>query len=163
MIIHKSDFHSTAGTRERILTRAGPRGLYPRMPSLSDTAVDELYGEPPSSLYRAMRSRCAGGIDLSWRPCWIPPWSTPTRFIESNCRKSVYACQRFIDRTYIVGSVGVVVDTAEERGCRVLANVLDQQMATTRVLVDKVRDIVNEASDDDERPLDTLVLDCSID
>ena len=68
----------------------------------------------------------------------------------------------FQNRTYIVGSVRVVVDTAEERGCRVLANVLEEQMATTRVLVDKVRDIVNEASDDDERPLDALVLDCDI-
>lgn len=79
--------------------------------------------------------------------------------LRATAGRLVYAHQQLPDRTYIVGSVRVVVDTAEESSCRVLANELDKQVATTRVLVEKVGHIVNKTGDDDERPLDTLVLD----
>ena len=59
-----------------------------------------------------------------------------------------------------MGSVRVVVYTAEERGRRVLTDVLDDQVATAGMLVDEIGDIVNEAGDDDEGPLAALFLDC---
>lgn len=46
-------------------------------------------------------------------------------------------------------SVRVVVDTAEERSRRILADVLNEQVSTTRVLVKEVGDVVNGATDDD--------------
>ena len=98
------------------------------MPSLSEIAVDELYGEPASSLYRAMRKRCAGGIDLSCRPCCIPPRRMPTRFIDSNygSKRQPTGYALMGGSAYIVRRVRVVVNTAEERSRRVLADVLDE-------------------------------------
>lgn len=58
-----------------------------------------------------------------------------------------------------MGSVRVVVHTAEERGSRILTDVLDDQVATAGVLIDEVRHVVDEASDDDERPCNALFLD----
>lgn len=74
--------------------------------------------------------------------------------------RSAHRCQQRKKGTYVVGSVRVIVYTAEERGRRVLTDVLDDQVATARVLVDKVRNVVDEASDDDEGPLAALFLDC---
>ena len=49
--------------------------------------------------------------------------------------------------------IRVVVDTTEERRCRILANVLREQMTATGMFIQEVRDIVNEASNDDQRSL----------
>lgn len=54
----------------------------------------------------------------------------------------------------------MVVDTAEERCSGILANVLCEQMAATRMFVHEVRDIVNEASDDDQWSPLGLLQDC---
>jgi len=61
--------------------------------------------------------------------------------------------------TYIVSSVRVVVNTTEECGRSVLADHLDEEMGTSRVLIDKVRHIVDKAGDEDERTLLRLLLD----
>jgi len=50
-----------------------------------------------------------------------------------------------------VRGIRVVIDTAEEGSCCVFANILDQEMTATRVLVKEVRDVVNETGDDDQR------------
>lgn len=55
--------------------------------------------------------------------------------------------------------VGVVVNAAEESSGRVLADVLGEQMATTWVLVEEGRDVMDEATDDDERASLSLLLD----
>ena len=55
----------------------------------------------------------------------------------------------------------MVVDTAEERSRRILANHLRDEMTTTRVLVHERRNIVDEASNDDQRALSSLLLDCT--
>lgn len=60
-----------------------------------------------------------------------------------------------------MSSVRVVVYTAEERGRRILADELDEEMATAGVFVDEIGDIVDESGDDDQRTLDSLVLDCN--
>jgi hypothetical protein len=51
----------------------------------------------------------------------------------------------------------VVVDATEKGSRSVLANVLDEEMTATWVLVDKVGDIVDKAGDADERSLDCLL------
>jgi len=50
----------------------------------------------------------------------------------------------------IVGSVRMVVDTAEEGCRRVLADHLDQEVGSSRVLVDERADVMNETGDEDE-------------
>lgn len=60
-----------------------------------------------------------------------------------------------------MSSIRVVVYTAEERGRRILADELDEEMATAGVLVDEIGDIMDEPGDDDQRTLDSLVLDCN--
>ena len=62
-------------------------------------------------------------------------------------------------KTYVVRSVRMIVDTTEEGGRRILADVLHDQVATARVVVNQSRHIVNEASDDDQRPLQRLLPD----
>ena len=62
-------------------------------------------------------------------------------------------------REEIVCSIRVVVNTAKERSGRVFANILREQMATTRVLVEEGRDIMDEATDNDERASLGLLLD----
>ena len=52
----------------------------------------------------------------------------------------------------------MVIDAAKESCCRILANILDQEVTTTGMLVKKVRDIVNEASNDDQGTLSRLLL-----
>ena len=52
----------------------------------------------------------------------------------------------------------MVIDTTKEGCCRILANVLDQEMTATGMLIKKVRDIMNETSDDDQRTLERLLL-----
>ena len=59
-----------------------------------------------------------------------------------------------------MSSVGVVVYTTEEGSGSVLANVLCEQMAATRMLVHEVGDIVDEASDDNQWPPLGLLQDC---
>ena len=56
-------------------------------------------------------------------------------------------------------SVRVVVNTTEEGRCRVLADVLDEQVAATRVLVEERGNIVDEAGNEDEWALLRLLLD----
>ena len=58
-----------------------------------------------------------------------------------------------------MGRVRVVVYTAEERRGRVLADVLDEEMAAARVLVEERGDIVDEAGNEDEWALLCLFLD----
>lgn len=56
-------------------------------------------------------------------------------------------------------SVRVVVNAAKERSGRVFAEVLREQMATTRVLIEEGRDIMDEATNNDERASLGLLLD----
>ena len=59
-----------------------------------------------------------------------------------------------------MGGVGVIVDTTEERGRSVLADVLDDEMTSAGVLVNEGRDVVDETADEDERAGLGLFLDC---
>ena len=52
----------------------------------------------------------------------------------------------------------MVVNTAEERSRRILANHLRDEMATTRVLVHERSDVVDEAGNDHKRALHRLLL-----
>ena len=62
-------------------------------------------------------------------------------------------------RTHIVRSVRMVIDTTEERGRRIFANHLDQEVRTARVLLDEIRHIMDESGDEDQRSLQRLLLD----
>ena len=53
----------------------------------------------------------------------------------------------------------MVVNTTEECGRSVLADHLDEEMRTSRVLINKVRHIVDKAGDEDEGTLLRLFLD----
>lgn len=53
----------------------------------------------------------------------------------------------------------MVVNAAKERSGRVFADVLREQMATTRVLIEEGRDIMDEATNDNERASLGLLLD----
>jgi len=58
----------------------------------------------------------------------------------------------------IVSSVRMIIDTTEESGCRILANVLDQEMTTSRMFVEEIRDIVDETGNNNKRSLLSLLL-----
>lgn len=45
----------------------------------------------------------------------------------------------------------MIINTTEECSRCILANILDQKMTTTRVLIEEVRDIVDETGDDNQR------------
>ena len=64
-----------------------------------------------------------------------------------------------LHREQVVRRVRVVVDTAEERGRRVLADERDDEVRAAGVLVDEGRDVVDEAGDEDERAGRGLLLD----
>ena len=64
-----------------------------------------------------------------------------------------------LHREQVVRRVGVVVDAAEERSRRVLADELDDEVRAAGVLVDEGRDVVDEAGDEDERAGRGLLLD----
>lgn len=51
----------------------------------------------------------------------------------------------------VVGGVRMVINTSEECGGSVFANVLAQQMTTSRMFVHERRDIMNETGNEDER------------
>lgn len=130
--------------------------------STSEQAVEEALPEDDNSAYRATRRRCEGGMFLSSSPCCIPPWRTPTRIIESHyniCRPSVSELQPGERESHVVCRIRVIVHATEECGSRILADVLHDQVATARVVVNQSRHIVNEASDDDQRPLQRLLPD----
>ena len=55
----------------------------------------------------------------------------------------------------------MVVNTAEERGCRILADILDNQVTATRVLVNKCGHVVDETTDDNQGTGGRLLLDCA--
>lgn len=63
------------------------------------------------------------------------------------------------DETHVVRSVGVVVDTTKERSRPILANHLRNQVTATRMLIHERRDVVDEASNDDQGALHGLFLD----
>ena len=54
----------------------------------------------------------------------------------------------------------MVVNTTEERSRRIAADVLDEQVTSTWVLIEEVGDVVDEAGDDDQGTLLGLLLDC---
>ena len=62
-------------------------------------------------------------------------------------------------KTYVVSGIGVVINTTEESCRSILADHLRDQVATTRVLVHEVRNIVNETGNDNKRTLGGLLLD----
>ena len=130
--------------------------------STSEQAAEEALPEVDNSVYRATRRRCEGGMFLSSSPCCIPPWRTPTRIIESHydiCLVSVTGLTMNERGSHVVCCIGVIIHAPEECGSRVLAYVLQNQVTATRVLIDQSRDIVDEASDDDQRPLQRLLSD----
>jgi hypothetical protein len=61
--------------------------------------------------------------------------------------------------THVVGSVRMVIHTTEERGSSIFADELDQEMGTSRMLVNEIRNIMNESRDEDERSFSSLLLD----
>lgn len=58
----------------------------------------------------------------------------------------------------VVGSVRVVIDTTEERRCRILANHLDEQMGASRMFIDERADVMNEPRDENEMTFGRLFL-----
>ena len=59
--------------------------------------------------------------------------------------------------THIVGSIGMVINAAEESSCGVLANVFHKKMTTSRMLIQEGSDVVNESSNENEgAPLSLL-------
>ncbi len=58
-----------------------------------------------------------------------------------------------------MGSIGMVVDTTEERCCTILADHLRNEVTATRMLIDERGDVVDEASDNDQGTLHRLLLD----
>lgn len=56
-------------------------------------------------------------------------------------------------------SIRVIVHAPEERRCRVLADVLANQVGAAWVLVDERRDVMDESADKDQRAQYGLVLD----
>ena len=65
------------------------------------------------------------------------------------------------ENTHIVCSIAVVVDATKKGRCGVSANVLGKEMATTRMLVQEVRNIVDEAPNADQWTRLGLLLVCS--
>ena len=61
--------------------------------------------------------------------------------------------------TYVVRGIRVVVHATEERCRRIASDVLDKQMTATGMFFQEVRDVMDEAGDDDKRTLGTLLLD----
>jgi len=61
-------------------------------------------------------------------------------------------------REQVMCSVRVVVNAAEECSGRILADILREQMAATRVFVEEGRNVMDEATDNDERPSLGLLL-----
>lgn len=53
----------------------------------------------------------------------------------------------------------MVVNASEERSCRILTNKLGDEVSTSRVFVDESRDVVDEARNENKRPLGRLCLD----
>jgi hypothetical protein len=58
-----------------------------------------------------------------------------------------------------MSSVGMVINTTKERCRRVLPDHLDQKVWSTRMLFDKRAHVVDEAGNEDKRPLLGLLLD----
>ena len=63
------------------------------------------------------------------------------------------------EQTYIVSGIGVIVDTAEESSRRIPSDILREQMTATRVLIHERRNVMNKASNDNQRPLLRLLQD----
>lgn len=61
-------------------------------------------------------------------------------------------------REKIVGSVRVVVNTAEEGCGTIFANHLDDKMSASGMLFDKFRNIVDETRDENQGSLGSLLL-----
>ena len=59
----------------------------------------------------------------------------------------------------VVSSVRVVIDTSKERRCRILADKLDDQMGTTRVLFNETANIMDETANENQWSLLCLFLD----
>lgn len=53
----------------------------------------------------------------------------------------------------------MVVDTTEESCRRILANELDKKMRASRMFVNEIRHVMDEARNEDERALGRLLLD----
>ena len=58
-----------------------------------------------------------------------------------------------------MSGVGMIINTTEECSCRITTNVLDKEMTATRMLIEEVRNIVNEAGNHNKRAFDGLLLD----
>ena len=84
--------------------------------------------------------------------------------MESSCERrerQYHVAAATVRRTYVVRSVGMVVHAAEESSRSVLANILDDEVAATGVLIHEVGDVVDETGNEDEWPLRRLLLDCN--
>lgn len=64
------------------------------------------------------------------------------------------------ENTHIVRGIAVVVNATKERRCGVPTDVLREKMPTTRVLVQEVRNIVDETRNADQWPRLCLLLIC---
>lgn len=58
-----------------------------------------------------------------------------------------------------MSSIGMVINTTEKRGCCVLSNVLSEMMATSRVIIKEIRNIVYKTRYQYQRSLGRLFLD----
>lgn len=50
----------------------------------------------------------------------------------------------------------MVIDTTKECSRRILANIFDKQVSTSRVFINEVRDIMDESSNDNQGALERL-------
>ncbi len=57
-----------------------------------------------------------------------------------------------VETTHVMRRVGVVIDTAEESGCCIFANVLSEKMPSTRMVIHEPAHVVDESTDENERP-----------
>lgn len=60
-------------------------------------------------------------------------------------------------RAHVMRCIRVIVNASKESRCRIAANVLSQKMTTSRMLIHERRNVVNEASDSNQRTLFRLL------
>lgn len=61
-----------------------------------------------------------------------------------------YIPPEYDEITYVVGSIGMIISTAEERSGHVFADALYKKMASTRMLIHEIFKVVNESGDDNQ-------------
>jgi len=127
---------------------------------------DPRHPTVPQSYSHWYRVRCTAppeAVD------WVGPSFPPNHVVNRRARHQPVSSQEAIhasagehvhtsQNTYIVRSIAMVVNATKERRCGVPTNVLREKMPSTRVLVQEVRNIVDETSNADQWPRLCLLL-----